>query len=526
MLFSLLESEDDIVMNSIYKRLSAAVMVAALGVCMVSCNFAKESYDFLVNYDDVTTGDVSSKGVSVHDPSIIASGDTYYLFGSHMTAAKSEDLLNWSMVADGYSKTNPVYGQIYDVSDDAFAWAGSAKSEVTTDDKKTHVWAPSVIYNKAMDKYVMYYCTSSTWNASNLCYGISDTIDGKYEWQGSLICSGFNNQNIDKTDVLDYVDMEYAKKHYVKGGQYNFEDYPNAIDPTVFYDADGRMWMVYGSWSGGIFIIEIDEATGQVIHPAMDEAEGVDAYFGKKLLGGGHVSIEGPWIEYDYTAGYYYLYVSYGGLVSNGGYQIRCYRSTAPDGDYVDMNGEKPGKSAFHENFGLKLSGNYKLPSLSKAYMAPGHNSSFKDADGRTYIAYHTRFNDKGEGHSPRVHQVIYNQEGWPCMLPYQTVGEKVSKTGYEADDYVGRYYYIDLETDISADIKNPKIMYLTKKGDVVTENGTGSYSVADGQCYIHLSLGEEEYSGVLCAMEDEAGTPVMTFSVVGNNTSLWGVKY
>lgn len=63
------------------------------------------------------------------------------------------------------------------------------------------------------------------------------------------------------TDVLDYVDEEYALKNYVRNNSYNFEEYPNAIDPTVFYDADDRMWMVYGSWSGGIFLLELDPAT-------------------------------------------------------------------------------------------------------------------------------------------------------------------------------------------------------------------------------------------------------------------------
>ena len=56
--------------------------------------------------------------------------------------------------------------------------------------------------------------------------------------------------------MLDYVDEEYALKNYVRNNSYNFEEYPNAIDPTVFYDADDRMWMVYGSWSGGIFLLE------------------------------------------------------------------------------------------------------------------------------------------------------------------------------------------------------------------------------------------------------------------------------
>ena len=56
--------------------------------------------------------------------------------------------------------------------------------------------------------------------------------------------------------MLDYVDIDYAKKNYIMAGnKYNYEKYPNAIDPTVFYDADGKMWMVYGSWSGGIFLL-------------------------------------------------------------------------------------------------------------------------------------------------------------------------------------------------------------------------------------------------------------------------------
>ena len=70
-------------------------------------------------------------------------------------------------------------------------------------------------------------------------------------------------------------------------------------------------------------------------------------------------------------------------------------------------------KSAQHQNFGLKLTGNYKLPSLEKAYMATGHNSAFVDDDGRMYLVYHTRFNDNGEGHSPRVHQMLVNEDGW-----------------------------------------------------------------------------------------------------------------
>lgn len=45
-------------------------------------------------------------------------------------------------------------------------------------------------------------------------------------------------------------------------GTYNNKMYTNAIDPTLFYDKDGKLWMTYGSWSGGIFVLEVDPATG------------------------------------------------------------------------------------------------------------------------------------------------------------------------------------------------------------------------------------------------------------------------
>ena len=47
----------------------------------------------------------------------------------------------------------------------------------------------------------------------------------------------------------------------------------------------------------------LDHATGLVIHPQADEEKQVDPYYGKRLLGGGHISIEGPYIMYDEESG-------------------------------------------------------------------------------------------------------------------------------------------------------------------------------------------------------------------------------
>ena len=98
----------------------------------------------------------------------------------------------------------------------------------------------------------------------------------------------------------------------------------------VFRDNGGKLWMVYGSYSGGIFIMEMDPATG-----LQKSGQG----YGKHLMGGNHARIEGAYILYSPDSKYYYLFVSFGGLDANGGYNIRVARSLNPDGPYLDAAG-------------------------------------------------------------------------------------------------------------------------------------------------------------------------------------------
>lgn len=87
--------------------------------------------------------------------------------------------------------------------------------------------------------------------------------------------------------------------------------------------------MSYGSWSGGIFMLELDEATGlRNYDVTYAESETSDPYFGKKIAGGHYVSGEASYIEY--IGGYYFLFMTYGGLEAAGGYQMRVFRSLSP----------------------------------------------------------------------------------------------------------------------------------------------------------------------------------------------------
>ncbi|MCC8168021.1 MAG: glycoside hydrolase family 43 protein [Clostridiales bacterium] len=499
-----------------------------------------EDADYTVDLTGIATAKISAN-VSVHDPSIVAYDGKYYIFGSHMAAASSANLRGWSYLegetdgttfyANNYSAYNPIYTDIGNEESGAFDFTGSSGSVIQNEDSGYAVWAPDVIYNESLGKWVMYYCTNSNFYSATICMAVSDTIDGEYTWVKNLIYSGETEDILEYTDILDYVSLDHVTDNYITlAGSFNYSDWPHAIDPTVFEDEDGQMWMVYGSWSGGIYLLQIDNETGDVIHPEADEENGVDAYYGKYLLGGGHTSIEAPYIIYDADAGYYYLYVSYGELTQQGGYQIRVYRSETVDGEYVDMSGLYPTNGVGNTYMGLKLSGNYTLPSLSTAYMATGHNSAFIDEDGKRYIVYHSRFEDSGEYHEPRVKQYLINEEGWPCVLPYVTNGETVSETGYSEDEVVGRYYVINQGMTINADIAEPFILYLTEKGNIFGDGITGTWEMGEDNYYLHIVWTQGgrdyEYSGVFCRMDDEAGTEVMTFSVVGSNESIWGVKY
>lgn len=472
--------------------------------------------------EDIFAGIETAKneaGVSVHDPSIKVFDGKYYIYGSHMTGAYSEDMQSWTYIGNGYMPGNPLFENLFAEGLGVFDYAG------TYEDGSHSVWAEDVIYNKAMEKYVMYFCTSSTYIKSKLCYAVADQPEGPYVYQGDLLYSGFTAQDMEETDVCDYVDEETAVAAYLSGGQYNNKLWPNCIDPAPFYDAEGRLWMTYGSWSGGIFLLELDAETGLVIHPEADEENEVDPYFGKRLLGGGHNSIEGPYIQYDESSGYYYLYVSYGGLERTGGYQIRVFRSDAPDGEYVDMNGVRPSIGYDHSKFGLKLSGNYYMPSNYYAYMATGGQSAFQDTDGKQYVCYHSRFDHGDEYHEPCVKQVFLNEEGWPVLAPFTTKGETISEGGYGKEEVSGTYYFINQGKKINGDIVTAERISLNEDG-TVSGAITGAWEAKEGACYMTLAYDDITYSGVFCRMQDEAGTEVMTFSAVGDNQSIWGAKY
>lgn len=470
--------------------------------------------------NDVLKGNAAI-GVSVHDPAILKADGKYYIFGSHMAAAESENLADWTIFAEGVNGGNKLFDNLFDKDMAAFSFVGRFT------DGKYAVWAPDVIYNESMGKWVMYFCTSHDYMTSNLCMATADNPKGPYTYIKTLLYSGFVTATADQTNFFDIMGEDANVREYMAAGKYNNLSYPNCIDPAVFEDKEGNMHLVYGSWSGGIWMLDVDPSTGDLIHPEADPDAHIDKYFGRYLIGGLHNSCEGPYIFYNEDTGYYYLTVSYGELTREGGYQIRMFRSDNVYGPYVDAKSETLGYAHDHSEFGVKMMGNYMLPSLKTAYMAPGHNSVLTDDDGRMYVVYHQRFDSGTEFHEPRVHELFMTENGWPTAMPFNVSGNnEQGQNTFSDDDINGKWYFLNHKTDISADIHTAveeKISGGKLEGDVIN----GTIEVTEGTRYVRITAGDVVYNGVIADLTDEAGNPVRCISAVGdNNETIWGVMY
>lgn len=445
---------------------------------------------------------VFTRNASVHDPALLRAPDGYYVFGSHLASARSTDLMAWTQLSSSPAAGNPLAADPAATFAEAIAWIGG----------DLNFWAPDV-HRLGNGKYLLYYslCEGST-PRGVIGLASADAPGGPYVDQGLLLKSGMWGE-ISPDGTL-----------------YNSARHPNAVDPDVFEDAQGRLWMVYGSYSGGIFILRLDPVTGRPL---------VGQGYGKKLVGGNHARIEAPCILHDPSTGYYYLFLSFGGLDSDGGYQVRVARSSNPDGPFFDPAGVNmanvggPAGSFFDDAaiapHGAKLIGNHQFSrvagepvGVARGYLSPGHNSAYRDpATGRSYLIFHTRFVGRGEQHEVRVHRLHFNAQGWPVVAPQRYAGE-VEPT-FAAAQIPGRYKLVNHGKDISAELHVSSLVTLAADG-TVTGDANGAWSLDAGNLAT-LTLERVVYRGVFTRQwDDDSRVWVRAFSALSaGGVAVWG---
>jgi arabinan endo-1,5-alpha-L-arabinosidase len=219
---------------------------------------------------------------SIHDPTIIKSGDRYYVYNSGIFTRSSTDLRNWQWGASSTTlKPNPSWTDAY------------------TEGPNYDLWAPDVSYFGG--QYHLYFAASSMGSQTS-CLGHATRASmesGDFaDSGGPILCS-----NVDT--------------------QVNW----NAIDPNVVFDATGAPWLVFGSGWEGIEVVRLEQdGTIDSSSPITNIAHNSEVIEGATMV---------------YRCGYYYLFLSWG-LCCRGAdstYTIRVGRSTTLDGGFVDKNG-------------------------------------------------------------------------------------------------------------------------------------------------------------------------------------------
>lgn len=478
--------------------------------------------------------EVEYSRVSVHDPSVVYDHGTYYIFGSHMAWAKSTDLTNWETFQ---MNINSEYTDLF-----GYEWENYCKSD-SNPNLNGNLWAPDVIYNKAMEKYCMYMSVNGDdWN-SVIVMLTADSIEGPYEYAGPVVYSGFSETKHDVTftDVYQVLGEGADLTRYQSTSNTKL----NCIDPCVTYDEEGNLWMAYGSWFGGIYMLKLDANTGLRDYTTTYEtvANESDAYYGYKLAGGWAVSGEGPYIIH--VGDYYYMFLSYGGLTAGGGYQMRVFRSENINGPYVDEAGNS---AVYHKNvnnlfmtIGLRVMGSYDWTGNREIRVAQGHNSAVVTEDGKIMLVYHSRFADGKNGiveaHEVRVQQMFVNKDGWLVCAPYEYAGETISETGYSVEEMCGSYEFITHTPNTyyqkagKSTIGIMKAIQLELHEDgTVTGDETGTWTYEEGTPNMTITLKNITYQGVFVKMPSEQlyfnpdkRKVVMTFTAVGGNQAVWG---
>lgn len=538
--------------------------------------------------------------IAVHDPSIVmdvtdsTTNPKYYIYGSHLGRAQTYATGNYQIwntfkpgeenagtsnslfadvngklvnFKDAYStqlvkKVKNYKGEEVDFPNfDAHAWQAKGNNV------KGMQWAPDVIYNKTMKKWCMYMSLNGdNWCSTIVCF-ISDDLEGPWIYQGPVVCSGFSGRyahnGFAASGDWKNTDLAIATGCTSLPQRYNTDEWspygPNCIDPCVFYDDDDNLWMSYGSWFAGIFMIKLDKENGLrdytytypyqvkgVTTTAADANATSDPYFGKKIAGGWGVSGEASYIQK--VGKYYYLFMSYGGLTAAGGYQIRVFRSEKPDGPYKDCL-TSMGIDAMYGKYilnfggdakrdeGVKLFGNYQWETMPNAELAQGHNSAIVDHKGRALIVYHTRFMNRGEEHEVRVHQLFVNQDGWLVAAPYEFSGETYTDNDiatqqlYDATEVEGDYQMIAhpyRQNTAAMDYEKPVTIHLNADGSISGEY-TGKWELVSGTSYINLTLkgvatanAEVKFKGVLTEQTiDYTNIKALCFTALSSSDGL-----
>lgn len=356
------------------KRLATIILAATATLGVAGCQ--KESsnekptptppveYDYATytNPTMVCFENGSPYNDEIADPSIVKGDDGYfYIFSTNGRVFRSEDACNW------FYYTNEIISRP--------TW----DKDVYGQSVNAGIWAPDVI--KVGDKWIYYYSLSAWGKCCGIGYATADNIAGPYTDQGKLF-------------------------------SYKEIDIENAIDPHVFIEDDGSVYMSVGSFQG-LFLLELTT-------DGMGLLGGVEKQKKDKVLIAGKVGgWDGSTYEGSYIIkkdGYYYYFGSAGTCCEgrNSTYRVLVGRADNIKGPYTDSKGRALTLSGNGITIGeLCLSTGINNTNTAGA----GHNSILLDDAGDYWIYYHAYHkNDNFGTRHLFMDKLEWDENGFPYV--------------------------------------------------------------------------------------------------------------
>ncbi|HXR49244.1 MAG TPA: arabinan endo-1,5-alpha-L-arabinosidase [Candidatus Limnocylindrales bacterium] len=287
--------------------------------------------------------------VRVHDPSaILKCKEEYWVFytGRGIPSYHSKDMVKWEHGPSVFTN--------------APAWTARAVPR----NHWIYYWAPDIIHPG--DRYLLYYAVSS-FGRNDSAIGLAtnptlDPADPKFKWsdQGLVVQSTSN------------------------------DDF-NAIDPAACLDANGHLWLAFGSFWSGIKMVQLDPGTGKRL--ATNSPMYSLAF---------NDSIEASYIYHHDDD--YYLFVNWGLCCrgTNSTYEIRVGRSPKITGPYLDKSGAD-----------LITGGGSSFLSTSGPFIGPGQSGIYSE-NGTDWFSCHF-YNGTRHGQSMlAILPLNWSTDGWP----------------------------------------------------------------------------------------------------------------
>lgn len=418
-----------------------------------------------------------------HDPSLLYADGEYYAFSTgtfgenYYQIRRSKDLIHWQYAGQAFPKG--IRASLAPVVDEVLACGAELKNDT--------LWAPDVV-PAAQGGYWLYGCYSAMFgtNHSGIFLAWSEQAAGEYTLVAPLVSTG---------------------GHWGSA--------PNAIDPQIFYDGD-RMYMTYGSFFGGIRILELDPATGlrKDGFTLADHRSGKitdEEYYGKLILpsdnaegGVVHVRRGVPVTQGDVFSektrtvqkDLFYLVVSADSLFRD--YNMRLFVSERAEGGFVTD------RCGLH---GLKLCSSFSWRHSSRDkrigfdFAVPGHNDLFTTPDGVDLVVYHNRTPMKQKKFRPHylfLSMFACNSLGYLVMSPNRYAGERLRTVRRE--ELAGKQFdFLELSDDNRAAVYAARGLTLEEDGRItVGAKERGRWKLY-GEYFIAFDFGDQRYHG--CVM-------------------------